>query len=94
MFNTKPTPDPGLDAVIADCEAELKSHPSDSKEYKECLGRYKDLQALRAANQPSGLSPDTVLFAATNLLGIVLIVGHERAHIVTSKALGFIRKLG
>ena len=37
-------------------------------------------------------TPDTVLIAATNILGIVLILNFEKLDIVRSKALGFILK--
>ena len=38
------------------------------------------------------VSPDTMAIVAGNLLGIALIVGHERMNVVTSKALGFVLK--
>lgn len=93
MFNNKPTDDPGLNSVIADCEAELRSMPSDSKEYKEALARYKDLHALKLSTQPKSVSPDTVVSASASILGILIIVGHEYAHPITSKALSFVKKL-
>lgn len=93
MFK-KPTPDPGLESVIADCEAELRSQDPSNEAYKETLARYKDLQALRAANQqPTGLDPNTLVLAAANLLGILVIVAYEQKNLVTTKALGFLKKL-
>lgn len=94
VFN-KPQPDPGLESVIADCERELRDDldPA-SKEYKETLARYKDLQALRVANrQPTGLDPNTLVLAAANLLGIVIIVAYEQKQLLNSKAVGFLKKL-
>lgn len=38
------------------------------------------------------LSPDTVALIAANLLGILLILGYEKADVITSKALGFIMR--
>lgn len=94
MFKRKPPPpDPGLERVIADCESELLSFDANSKEYKETLARYETLRALKAEIQPKRVSPDTLLLAAANIFGILLIVGHERANIVTSKALSFVKKL-
>lgn len=37
------------------------------------------------------VSADTVVLAAANLVGILVIVGHERAHVVTSKALSLLK---
>jgi hypothetical protein len=42
---------------------------------------------------PKRVSWDTWALVGANLLGIVLIIGHERANVVTSKALGFVSKL-
>lgn len=39
------------------------------------------------------VNPDTVLVVAGNLVGILMIVGHERANVVTSKALQFVKQL-
>jgi hypothetical protein len=39
------------------------------------------------------VSPDTVAAIAANVVGILLIIGHERINVVTSKALGFIPKV-
>ncbi|MDD4876380.1 MAG: hypothetical protein PHQ86_04525 [Dehalococcoidales bacterium] len=36
------------------------------------------------------ISPDTIAIVACNLLGIILILEHERSHVIASKALGFI----
>lgn len=36
------------------------------------------------------ISPDTIAIIAGNLLGIILILEHERSHVIASKALGFI----
>jgi len=38
------------------------------------------------------VSPDTLAIVAANIVGILLIIGYERANVVTSKALGFILK--
>lgn len=45
--------------------------------------------ALKHFKRPS---TDTMLIVGANLLGILIIVGYERANVVTSKALGFLRQ--
>lgn len=92
MFK-KHTDDPGLSSVIADCEASLRSHETDSKEYKETLARYKDLQALKASQKPKSVSPDTWVTTFGSLAGIILVINHERANVITTKAIGFVKKL-
>jgi hypothetical protein len=38
------------------------------------------------------VSPDTIAVVAGNLLGIILILGYEKADVITTKALGFVLK--
>ncbi len=38
------------------------------------------------------VSPDTIAIIAGNLLGIALILGFEKANVLTSKALGFVMR--
>lgn len=39
------------------------------------------------------VSPDTLALIGANIVGIVMIIGHERANVIASKALGFVSKL-
>ena len=50
------------------------------------------LYAIKNAKFENRMSKDAVLAVVGNLAGIVMILGYERAHIVTSKALGFVMK--
>lgn len=45
----------------------------------------------KAAKKPT-VSSDTIAMIAGNLLGIGLIMGFERAHVISTKALGFVLK--
>lgn len=50
-------------------------------------------QAYNDMLKPSWkVTPDTVLIVLCNLLGILLILKHEKIDIITSKALGFVMK--
>jgi hypothetical protein len=44
------------------------------------------------AKKKSWISPDTVVLAACNLLGILLILNFEKIDVVSSKALGFVTR--
>jgi hypothetical protein len=48
---------------------------------------------IEATRHRFGISNDTLAIVLGNLLGIAMIVEHERASIVTSKALGFIKTI-
>lgn len=84
-----------LDKEIMSLEDQLEYTPFDSDEYKYLLEVYSRLTRLRREEKESKkfkVSPDTVLMVSANLLGIILILGYEQAHVVTSKALGFVLK--
>lgn len=53
----------------------------------------KKYQAYSEMMKPSWtITPDTLLIAATNLVGIVLILNFEKLDIVRSKAMSFVLK--
>lgn len=45
------------------------------------------------AEKPDRVSKDTLAIIGANIAGIVLILGHERLNVITSKALGFVSRL-
>jgi len=71
----------------------LSTFSGEDKEYAEIVDQLTKLYALKEDTSKRRVSPDTLAMVAGNLLGIILIVGHERAHVVTSKALSFVLKL-
>ncbi len=76
-----------IDALVKD----LGNTAFEDKEYAtkvEQLGKLMDIQKKKKVR----ISPDTVAIIIANLAGIVLILGYERAHVITTKALGFIIK--
>jgi hypothetical protein len=64
-------------------------HPG-SEEYGYIADNLDKLYKTKANEQVRRVSPDTIAVVAGNLLGIVLILGYEKADIITSKALGFV----
>lgn len=92
MFTRKPkVEDEGLNKAIDALLAQMDAVPSESEEYSKMVDQLSKLYSLRET--PQRVSPDTLAIVLGNLLGIVVIVGHERAHIVTSKAINFLLKL-
>lgn len=93
MFKRKPTPQHiALQKTIDDLIAEMATLNGDSAEYakmtKQLIKLYKLQDDLRPA---SPVNPDTLVLAGANLAGIAMIVWHEKAHVVTSKALMFLK---
>lgn len=92
MFASKPQPTPELDMAITAALARLDTVDFTSEEYAESLAQATKLLELKNATVRKSISPDTLAIVIGNLLGIVVIVGYERASIVTSKALQFVIK--
>lgn len=83
---------PNIDKEIKNLLLELDELSPTSDEYQTILENVERLSKAKSYEQKSGLSPDTVAVVAGNLLGIAMIIWHERVNVITSKALGFIIK--
>jgi hypothetical protein len=53
----------------------------------------KQLAALHELSTKSRISNETLVTIGTHLAGLVLILGHERAHVIASKAFGLVKKI-
>lgn len=68
---------------------ERMSQPDISMEdWKELNNQYRAYDGM--LKPALVINPDTALVVAGNLLGIILILKHEKIDIITSKALGFV----
>lgn len=94
MFTPEPPDEKsGLQKAIDELFDDMASVQSDSEEYSSMVDQLSKLYSLKEIDRPKRVSPDTMAIVAGNLLGIILIVGHERMNVVTSKALNFVMKL-
>lgn len=71
---------------------EMQGSDVDSEEYPKMLEHLSKLNEMKSEERRRRISPDTMLMVAGNLLGILIIVGYEQKHVVTSKALPFIQR--
>lgn len=92
MFAKKPAEEIQLDDAITSAVLNLTNHYPATPEYAAIVKQITKLNAVRTTTKPDRFSKDTLALVAGNLAGILVIVGHERAHIVTSKAIQFIGK--
>lgn len=92
MFIFEQPEDPGLQEAIDRILESMKDERPDSDEYAKMVRQLSELYSLK--QKPQRVSADTLVSVLANLFGIFVIVGHERAHVVTSKALNYIRTLG
>lgn len=94
MFKTRTPSEPtALDETIEDLLKHMRAVEEDSEQYSKMADQLVKIYELKKHDASPTVSPDVLATVIGNLLGIVLIVGHERAHIVTSKALLFVQKL-
>lgn len=92
MFTPKAPYQAKLEKAIDELLLDLATVNSDSEEYNTMIDQLAKLCALRDQTSRKRISSDTLVIVGGNLLGILLIVGHERANVVTSKALSFVLK--
>lgn len=83
-----------LNAAITRLLVDMEQEPTDSEAFAAMSKQLEALYKIKATNKPAFLpSADSMLMAATNLGGLLLIMNHERAHVIASKALGFVNKI-
>lgn len=89
----KTIPPTKLEKEIDHLLGTLKDHEPHTEEYNAVSDQIVKLQKLQLEiNSKRHVSPDTLAGAATNLAGILLILNFEHAHVMTSKAIGFVWK--
>jgi hypothetical protein len=82
-----------LDEEITALLNKLKETTKDSKEYDALVDRIAKLHKLKTEEGLKLPSLDTVLIVGANIFGILWLTRYEREHVVTSKALGFVKRL-
>lgn len=78
-----------IEKEIDKCILALAEEAETPEQFEEIIDLLKKRQTL---NEKKTVSPDTIAIIAGNLLGIALILGYEKANVITSKALGFVIK--
>lgn len=71
---------------------ELKHHPIGSEEYVKTLDSIVVLHRMKEEEKPDFVSRDTLAVVGANLLGILLIINHERVDIASRAAMSLILK--
>jgi hypothetical protein len=58
-----------------------------SERYNALLTNFERLTRLQSEKKTFRVSPDTLAIVGANLLGILIIVGYERAHVIASRGM-------
>jgi len=80
--------DTEIDRVI---EIMSKMNPA-LKEYKDVAEAVKLLSEARSKKNAFPLDPDVLVSAGLNLIGVILILQYENLHVVTSRAMNYLKK--
>ena len=81
-----------VDEPIERILAEMQTYGPDSPEYEKLVRYLERLKEVKAnERQHFVVSPDTIALVLGNLAGILIIVAYEQKHVMTSKAMGFIK---
>lgn len=92
MFARIQREDSALVKEIDNLYSNMSDLDRSSDDYAAMVNQLTKLYKLKEINSRKRVSPDTLAIVAGNLAGILMIVGHEKAHVVTSKALSFVLK--
>ena len=81
-----------VDEPIERILADMETYGPDSPEYDKLVRYLERLKDVKANERQHFLvSPDTIALVLGNLAGILIIVAYEQKHVMTSKAMGFIK---
>lgn len=92
-----------IDDQINDLQEQMFGLDGDSEKYTAMLKNLDSLYRMRLSfmefelelyreDKPKRLDPNTLISAGVNLLGILLILNHEKENVLTTKSLSFINK--
>ncbi len=81
-----------LDEPIEKLLTQMNKTEAGSKEYSIMVDQLERLNRARAEERRGRVDSNTWAIVIGNLVGIGIIVSYEHAHVVVSKALGFVVK--
>jgi len=91
MFNRTRDEDPGLQKEIEHLLHDMSTVATLTDEYAQMVNQLTKLYAIKNEKFKTRVSSDVKFTVLGNLAAVVMIVGHERANVITSKALNFIK---
>lgn len=81
-----------LDAEVQHVLESMKTLNVSSEEYSVAAKNLQLVCQARNLKICSLIEPEAILLAVTNLLGIIMIMNHERLNVITTKAFSLIVK--
>lgn len=93
MFTKKPAANAELVVARNEKLEVLRNLDVEDALYEQTLDAVERLSKLAAEEAPEKLSINTLLPVIGTVASVILIIGHERANVLTTKALAFLPKL-
>lgn len=94
MYKLKIDREPSLlDLAIDTVLKQMDDLTPDSDEYAKMVTQLEKLHKMKTEGSPKPVSRDVWVTTSANLVGIVLIIAHERIAVITTKALAMLPKL-
>lgn len=92
MFSSREMPkhQRELESELNRALTRLRAEIPNSEDYTKMLGLVERLHDMMDEQKPNVVSKDTLFTVGGNLLGIILILKHERLNVITTKALSFV----
>jgi len=82
-----------FDPLIVKLAQDMMNYESSSDEFAKAFERMSKLYLIKAEAQATNrVSKDTLAFVTANLLGIFMIINHERVNVIRSAAMSFVLK--
>lgn len=82
-----------LDEELQRAQRRLSETDFGAEDYANCLAYVERLREMQIKEKSDHVSKEIWATIGANLLGIVLIIGHERVHVVSANALRMVTKL-
>lgn len=90
MFKKSTSHEANLSKVIDELIEKLGQHEVYSDEYATITKRIVELTEL---TNKSKVSRDTLALIGANFAGIILVLSHERTHVIATKAFSLVKKI-
>ncbi len=91
-FNKKTKELTDLEKLIKRLTEYIENIDPKGEDYTHAVDQLVKLKKIQVEENPKPLSKDEMLKAGASLVGILIIVGFEHSHALTSKALSFVKK--
>ena len=94
MFTRKDSTEAvAVKSLINELMTDIQGTRPDDPEYKQMMEQLKNLFGLLAICEPKRVSPDTIAIICGNIGIAAMVLGFERANVVTSKVFSFLMKV-